>query len=114
MENSAVLDLMAVCGCVIVNSNVETFSIVTGEALALGKPVIATRCGGPEGFIHESNGLLIAPKDNAALAAAMLEIRSRHGEFHPQEQRDSLGGAFTASAVAQQYFSIYRAILGHG
>jgi hypothetical protein len=51
MENTAVLDRMAVCGTVIINSNVETFSKVTGEALALGKPVIATRCGGPEAFI---------------------------------------------------------------
>lgn len=113
MENNAVLDRMATCGSVIVNSNVETFSIVIGEALALGKPVIATRCGGPEALIHDGNGVLIPVKDDAALAAAMLEVASKHEAFPPQKQRDSLGGKFTPFAVAQQYVSIYRSILGH-
>lgn len=114
MENTAVLDRMAVCGTVIINSNVETFSIVTGEALALGKPVIATRCGGPEAFIRDANGVLIPPNDDAALAAAMLDVAAKHGEFQPQKQRDSLGGKFTPSAVAQQYLTVYRSILGNG
>ncbi|MGV9011806.1 MAG: glycosyltransferase [Flavobacteriales bacterium] len=113
LANSAVLDRMPTCGTVIVNSNVETFSIVTGEALALGKPVIATRCGGPQTLIRDGNGVLIPVKDDAALAAAMREVASKHDAFPPQKQRDSLGGKFTPSAVGQQYVSIYRSILGH-
>ena len=33
--------------CVIVNSHVETYSMVTIESILSGCPVIATRCGGP-------------------------------------------------------------------
>jgi hypothetical protein len=44
----------------------------------------------------------------------MLDVAAKHGEFQPQKQRDSLGGKFTPSAVAQQYLTVYRSILGNG
>jgi glycosyltransferase involved in cell wall biosynthesis len=45
----------------------ETFSVVAAEALAVGTPVLATRCGGPEEFITDEVGQLVPPKDAKAL-----------------------------------------------
>lgn len=45
------------CDFFVLNSNFETFSVVTAEALAYGKPVIATRCGGPEEFVNKIMGI---------------------------------------------------------
>ena len=71
--------------CLIVNSRVETYSMVTIESILSGCPVIATQCGGPEQFINTDNGILIAVNDVNVLAEAMAEVflnkskYTRHG-----------------------------------
>ncbi len=52
-------------------SRSETFGLVYAEALAAGVPVVSTRCGGPEDFIDDSNGILVDVDDVQALAKAM-------------------------------------------
>jgi len=37
----------------------ETFSLVAAEALAMGRPVLGFKCGGPEDFIRDDRGLLL-------------------------------------------------------
>jgi glycosyltransferase involved in cell wall biosynthesis len=45
------------------------------EAMAMGLPVVATCIGGtPEAVADGETGLLVAPRDSAALAAAMLRL----------------------------------------
>lgn len=46
------------CDCFVLPSAGETFGVVYVEAMAAGLPVIATRCGGPEDFVNEDNGIL--------------------------------------------------------
>ncbi len=69
----------------------EVFGLNIAEALAEGKPVIATRCGGAEMQINDGeNGLLVMPGDLDALYKAMLylldhpEERIRMGENAPK------------------------------
>lgn len=53
----------------------EIFGLNIAEALAMNKPVLATRCGGAEMQIHEGvNGWLVAPNDVEALRNKMREI----------------------------------------
>ena len=111
---SDVLPRMATIGTVIINSNVETFSVVTGEALASGKPVIATRCGGPEQFITVENGLLIPVLDDAELAKAMIQMSQTHHHYPPEVVRDSIRGRFGTEAVAEGFDTVYKQALAHG
>ncbi len=101
LPNSAVLDHMAGAFAVVVNSRVETFSVVTGEALAQGRPVIATRCGGPEAFITPMNGLLIPVDDDAALADAMLQLTRQADRYRPEAIRASVNERYGADAVGR-------------
>jgi glycosyltransferase involved in cell wall biosynthesis len=110
LPNSAVLDHMAHASAVVINSNVETFSVVTGEALALGKPVIATRCGGPVAFVTENNGTLIPVQDDEALRTAMLAMSSS-GAYTPADIRASVSGKFSPEAVGQGFLRVYERIL---
>ena len=53
----------------------EVFGLTIAESLLMGKPVIATKCGGAEmQIIHNKNGLLIAPNNVNALKKAIIEI----------------------------------------
>ena len=53
----------------------EIYGLNIAEALALGKPVIATKCGGAEMQIAEGeNGLLVAPNDIEALKESILKV----------------------------------------
>lgn len=53
----------------------EAFSLVVLEAMAAGKPVIATNLGGnPEAIEDGVSGVLVPPHDPAALARAILSL----------------------------------------
>lgn len=53
----------------------EIFGLNIAEALAMGKPVLASRCGGAEMQIEDGvNGWLVAPNDVGALTKKLQEI----------------------------------------
>jgi len=68
--------LMAACDVVCHTSRVpEPFGLVVIEAMGLGRPVIATRGGGPSEIItDEGQGVLVPPDDPGALAAAITAL----------------------------------------
>lgn len=111
VANTVVLDAMAGVFAVIVNSNVETFSVVTGEALAQGKPVIATRCGGPVAFMTPENGILIEPRDTHGLCEAMLHLTASASDYDPERIRRSVGERFSEAAVGATFLATYQTVL---
>ena len=67
--------LLAAVDAVAVPSWNEAFSLVAVEAMATGRPVVATRVGGlAETVEDEVTGLLVPPRDDAALAAAFIRL----------------------------------------
>ena len=53
----------------------EVFGLNIAETLAVGRPVIATRCGGAEMQIHDGeNGLLVPPNNTVALRKALSSV----------------------------------------
>jgi glycosyltransferase involved in cell wall biosynthesis len=110
LPNIEVLDHVAHEAAVIINSNVETFSVVTGEALAQGKPVIATRCGGPVAFVTPENGLLIDVGDEAGLAAAMLTLTANAEHYSPATIRQSVSSRSSPNAVGHAFVELYHRI----
>jgi glycosyltransferase involved in cell wall biosynthesis len=53
----------------------EAFSLVVLEALAAAKPLIVTRAGGNVEAVEDGrNGLVVPPRDAAALAAAIMDL----------------------------------------
>lgn len=53
-------------------SDEEGFGIVVIEAMACGIPVVATRCGGPDGIIMDGEDGFLVPRDDAATMAERL------------------------------------------
>ncbi|MFH1005895.1 MAG: glycosyltransferase family 4 protein [Candidatus Latescibacterota bacterium] len=63
----------------------EGFPLSVIEALACGKPVVSTRCGGPEESVSEEVGILVPPGDSQALADAIGYIL-RHPETYDADR----------------------------
>jgi glycosyltransferase involved in cell wall biosynthesis len=58
----------------------ESFSMTCAEASFYGRPVIATRCGGPEEIIENRvSGLLVPVGDISAMADAMISLSLDRG-----------------------------------
>ena len=62
---------------VVIPSRQEPFGLVALEAMAAGKPVIATRVGGLPEIIEGGDAILVEPDDPVALANAISEISVR-------------------------------------
>lgn len=75
--------------CFVLSSNYETFGVVLIESLVCGTPVIATKCGGPEDIVDESNGILIDVGDKSALKRAMHSMYENKNKY----DRKLLSGA---------------------
>ena len=54
-------------------SLVEPFGQAVLESMACGRPVVATKIGGPPEFVPDEAGVLVDPIDEDALAAALAE-----------------------------------------
>jgi len=67
--------LMAALDVFILPSFAETYGLVVIEAMAMEKPVIATNAGGvPEILTDGRTGLLIEPRNAAAIADAIIKV----------------------------------------
>lgn len=99
----------------VVNSIHETFSIVTVEALAHGKPVLASRCGGPEGILKEEGlGILFPKGDTEATKAAMRRSLDEIDRFDPEELHRYAMEHYGREPVRDRYIEFYRKALAEG
>ena len=109
LSRKQVLDVLARSDAFILPSHFETFGVVLIEATAMGLPVIATRCGGPEDIVTEENGILVPTHDTPALAEAMQRIYETRESWDRQRIRDDCRERFGADTLARKWLQIYRA-----
>lgn len=98
---------MQQCGVFILPSLGETFGVVLGEAMACGKPVIATRCGGPEFVVTPETGILVNAADPAALAEVMAGFISNQFKFDASQIRQSVQARFGEEAFRRNISAMY-------
>lgn len=108
-NNREVLEEISKSDFLVMNSRRETFSMVCAEAIYAGKPVIATRCGGPEEFVHSGNGILIDVGDPIQLQQAISSMIKHHGEFDSEkmaaEMEEKFGKKHVTFLLEEFYFS---------
>jgi len=102
---------MAGADAVVLPSFVETFGVVVIEALSQGTPVVATACGGPEGILIPQTGIVAPPRDEAALAKALVDMRERAGTFDRAALRGTCLATYGRKAVVARLESIYARVL---
>ncbi len=103
------------CEFFVLSSRIEPFGIVVVEAMAAGKPVLATRSGGVVGLVQPGvNGLLVEPQVQD-LANAMREMLSRPDETRRMGERaaDTIQKR-TWAAVTEEFLQVFAAIVDQG
>ncbi|CAA9362348.1 MAG: hypothetical protein AVDCRST_MAG68-4550 [uncultured Gemmatimonadetes bacterium] len=87
----------------------EAFGIAVVEAMALAKPVVATRVDGIPEVLGEDAGLLVPPGDPAALAAAILKTMRdpRAGAGMGACGRQRAERHFAVEVMVERYQELY-------
>jgi glycosyltransferase involved in cell wall biosynthesis len=91
----------------------EGMGRVLVEAMAAGRPIVASRVGGiPDLVRHGENGLLVPPRDDEALAAGISLLLSNRRRAERMGQRGRLRcHEFSLSAMVSALDELYRGIL---
>lgn len=98
------------CDVFVLPSFAESFGVVVIEALATGKPVIATRSGGPEHIIDESVGMLVEPGDVEALASAIQGVGEQLETYVPSRLSAYVESRYSIATVADKVTALYKEV----
>jgi glycosyltransferase involved in cell wall biosynthesis len=105
-ERDDIADLMAASDVVCLTSTFEGLPMTVLEAMALSRPVVATRVGGiPDAVADGRTGRLVPPGDTSAFAEALVELA------RDPDLRDAMGTAanaeyrerYTLASMAERY-----------
>jgi glycosyltransferase involved in cell wall biosynthesis len=103
-----VAELMKGCHAFVLFSNYENQPVVLLEAQMSGRPCIATPVGGiPDIVLAGETGLLVPVGDEAALAAAIIEMRDNYGNFDLKAIRERAVDQYSEAAVCRALNEVY-------
>ena len=100
---------LSACDVFVLASDREAFPLGVLEAMACGVPQVATAVGGTPEAVTEETGLLVAPGDPAALAAAIVELLGDAGRRRALAagSRRRYESAFSVGRMVAQTAAIY-------
>ncbi len=88
---------LSACAALVLPSHGEALPMAVLEAMAAGKAVVATAVGAIPEVVQPENGVLFAPKDTDALAAAMMQVAGDAAFLEAAAEHNT--------AKVEQYFS---------
>jgi len=95
----------------VMSSHLEGLGTSVMDALLAGKPVVATRAGGIPDIIEDGvHGVLVPPRDPAALAEAIVRVLENPGwaEGLARAGRDRVLREFSVEAMVRGCLRVYR------
>ena len=102
--------LLSVLDAFVLPSLSEGLSLALLEAMASGKPVVATRVGGnPELIDHGRTGFLVQPEDARGLAASLVKLLSNPGMMQQfgRQGAERVRQHFSMEQMADRYRDLY-------
>ncbi len=99
------------CDVTVLPSRREGFGLSVAEAIACGKPVVATKSGGPEDIVNDDNGILVEIESPGQLAEGIRQVLSGSFAHKPQNIRQSIRHKFDSRSVLNRLFTIYHDVL---
>lgn len=103
-------ELFLSCNFTLLFSNYETFSIVLAESLWVGRPVITSKCGGPQEFINEQFGLLVEPGDEKSLEEAITKMLDTWNLYDEKKLQEFAHSNFAPKIIGNKLHLIHSEI----
>jgi len=111
-----VVDLLDASDGFVMSSEWEGMPLAIGEAMAMEKTVVATDVGGIRELVGEA-GLIVPPRDSAALADAMLKVMTmdewQRGVMR-RDAREQIVRQYSMDARAMDWEEMYARLLPPG
>lgn len=98
------------CDFFVLPSRFESFGVVLIEAMACGKPVVATTCGPTSEIITEDAGLLCEASPDSLAAAISIMCRRFH-TYQPERIREHFLSNFSANIGVDRMEKILSAVI---
>ena len=111
LDKQAIVSMMNESNAFVLPSRGETFGVAYIEAMAMGLPVIATPCGGPEHFVNSDNGLLVDIDNVYQLTKAMRQMETTIDKYQPESIRAYVQERFSAKAIAGRLEEIFEKVI---
>jgi glycosyltransferase involved in cell wall biosynthesis len=111
LDQDAVAALMRRCDFLVLPSWHETFGVVIVEALASGRPVVVTDCGGPAEIVTPELGIIVPPGDIPALAGAVVAMSDHHRDYSYARLARVAADRFGLEAVGEVLDQVYHSVL---
>lgn len=105
-----VADLLMASDCFVLPSRREGLPMTILEAMAAGRPVVATRVGGIPGAVTDGKtGVLVEPESPAALASALVGLLAapERAQAYGDEARKRFDADFSARSMTREYENLY-------
>lgn len=102
---------MRACDFFVLPSTYENFGVVYIEAMACGKPVIATNAGGPREIVNEDAGVLVPPRDVEALKRAIEYMLDNYQKYSPERISRYAREKFSYETVGRLLDEVYRQVV---
>ena len=113
-HRSDVADLTQLYDVNVLPSQSESLPYTLIEAMLLGKPAVASRCGGIPELVEDGvNGTLVPPGDEAALAAAITDLLTDPAKAgaYGRAGRRRAEERFTKERMVSETFALYQELL---
>ena len=107
-------NLIAAADVFVLSSRQEGFPITILEAMAAGKPVVATDVGGcAEAVAHGETGLIVPPEDPHAMAEALKYVLTHPDEARQMGEagRERVTANFTIETMIDQHLAVYEKVI---
>ncbi|GAB4336526.1 MAG: glycosyltransferase [Phototrophicales bacterium] len=111
LSRTQVRDLFHQSHVIVSSSLTETFGVTLIEAMACGRPVIATKSGGPERFVTSQTGILVANQDVNALKNSMQNMMINYHKYDYKKIRQYCVENFSEKAVVSDLLGHYHNLI---
>ncbi|MEA4871387.1 MAG: glycosyltransferase [Synergistaceae bacterium] len=113
LQRAQIVEIMNESRCFVLPSKYETFGVVYIEAMACGLPVIATRCGGPESFVDETNGILIPVEHEPALVSAFRYMLENAENYDSEKISYNTIERFSPANILKMVVDVYEDLMNN-